>query len=78
MSGRAPSLWRVSIEAHPLPARFFIPAQRLDVVAFTAEGARREAVREAHRAAGVRPSWRCLVHSLSFAVAVCVGREAPR
>jgi hypothetical protein len=69
---RALSLWRVSITAHPLASRWFVPDQAQEVLAPSATAARREAVRQAHRHLGVTPTWRHLVDSLDFATAVCV------
>jgi hypothetical protein len=73
MSGHA-SRWRVSIDAHPVHLSWIIPAQQSEVAARDAHEARIDAVREAHRAAGVPPSRPHLHTSLMFTRAV----EAPR
>jgi hypothetical protein len=71
---RPVSPWRVSIEDHLVRPHWRIPAQQHDVFAGDAYQARIDAVREAHRAAGVPTRWLHVYDSLVFTRAV----EVPR
>jgi hypothetical protein len=71
------SRWLVSIDPHDVVRRFAVPAQTIEVVAPDGHAARVEAIRVAHRAAGVPADLPYAEHrSLQHARAVVIGGGA--
>ncbi len=54
--------WKVSIAAHPIEPRWFIPARTVRLPAPDEEFAAVTAIRESHALAGV-PAWRPLIRT---------------